>query len=88
VCPLVLLSEDRESAADEGVCCALARETLSAALDGEASVPEIVAAARHLRGCQLCRRFAVQMAAATRDLRSVQLDRTSSLKERARGRSG
>lgn len=58
--------------------CIRARRALSAALDGEASTAEVLVAASHLGGCPHCRQFAAQIVAVTRELRSVQLDRTDS----------
>jgi hypothetical protein len=51
--------------------CMPTRRALSAALDGEATVPDLVAAARHLGGCPRCRRFATGMAAATSTIRAT-----------------
>jgi predicted anti-sigma-YlaC factor YlaD len=43
---------------------------MSLVLDGEAEAAEVHAVASHLRTCVRCRRFACEVAAFTRELRS------------------
>ena len=51
--------------------CARARRALSLTLDGEAAPGEIYGLAQHLGTCEPCRRFATQVGALTRALRSI-----------------
>ena len=87
MCPLVLLSEGGEVAGDEGVRCALARETLSAVLDGEASAAEVRTAVKHLRRCTTCMRFVAGVVAITQALRTAHVIEASSAGHRSSGRS-
>jgi predicted anti-sigma-YlaC factor YlaD len=50
--------------------CRRARETLSAALDGEASETEVAAVVQHLRLCLGCRDFLAGVVRTTRALRA------------------
>ena len=60
----------------------MAREALSAALDGEASEADVLTAVRHVRRCLGCRRFVVGVVATTRALRSAHVIRQSSVGHR------
>lgn len=51
--------------------CIRVRRTISAALDGEASTAELLAAAPHLGGCPRCRQFVDHVVAFTCQLRST-----------------
>ena len=55
--------------ADEDTACAWARLAMSLVLDGEAEAADVHVAS-HLRTCVRCRRFACEVAAFTRELRS------------------
>ena len=55
--------------AGEDTACARARLAMSLVLDGEAEAAD-VRVASHVRTCVRCRRFASEVAAFTRELRS------------------
>ena len=55
--------------AGEDTACARARLAMSVVLDGEAEAADVHVAS-HLRTCVRCRRFACEVAAFTRELRS------------------
>jgi predicted anti-sigma-YlaC factor YlaD len=56
--------------AGEDTACASARLAMSLVLDGEAEAANVHRVASHLRTCDRCRRFAREVAAFTRALRS------------------
>lgn len=62
--------------------CALARETLSADLDGEASEADVLDAVRHVRRCRACRAYVGRVAEVTRALRGSTVIRPSSAGQR------
>jgi predicted anti-sigma-YlaC factor YlaD len=55
--------------------CARARRALSLVLDHEAAASDVRTAAMHLGRCRRCRRYAVEVSAFTRQLRSAPAER-------------
>jgi len=58
--------------------CRRAREALSAALDGEGTEMDVLAAVKHVHRCLGCREFVVAVVTTTRALRSGHVIRPSS----------
>jgi len=64
------------------VSCALARETLSAELDGEATEADVLDAVRHVRRCRACGLFVGRIAEITSAMRAGLVIRPSSVGQR------
>ena len=68
--------------------CVAARRALSLALDGEAGTVHVLALAAHVERCPRCRRFAAEVVAFTRELRSSLLGSDAMRRVRDHPRGG